>query len=166
MSQHSSCWLARHQFFIKYCVTEKETFKGEEKIEFAVSTQALMILAFYKVINWLCEGKKQVVLHTALQIEFSLLFYLFIFFFLKHLDFPHSLRHCTYGKKNDLAICMTKSIPLCLPFCLNKCQFWQPTGHNSILWNLNTTMHFMVAKGKKVKDKIQKIQKNLSRPIF
>lgn len=36
-------------------------------------------------------------------------------------------------------------------------------GHNSILWNLNTTMHFMVAKGKMVKDKIQK---NLSRAIF
>lgn len=40
---------------------------------------------------------------------------------------------------------------------------WIRTGHNSILLNLNTTMHFMVAKGKKVKDKIQK---NLSRAIF
>jgi len=40
---------------------------------------------------------------------------------------------------------------------------WIRTGHNSILLNLNTTMHFMLAKGKKIKDKIQK---NLSRAIF
>lgn len=123
MSQHSSCWLARHQFFIKYCITEKETFKGEKKIEFAVSAQAPMISAFYKVINWLYEGKKQVVLHRALQIKFSLLFYYFPS--LSTLIFP--LPWGTAYMARRMSWLHDKVILLCLHFYLNKPQCWQTT---------------------------------------
>lgn len=91
---------SKTSIFHKILYNWKETFRGEKKkIEFAVSAQALMISAFYKVINWLYEGKKQVVLHRALQIEFSLLFYFFPF--LSTLTSP-SLRQCIPGKKNEL----------------------------------------------------------------
>lgn len=65
LPQHSSCWLERHQFFIKYRITEGETFKGEGKIEFAVSARALMIMAFHKVISGLGDWKRQASLGRA-----------------------------------------------------------------------------------------------------
>lgn len=155
MSQHSSCWLPRHQFFIKYCITEKETFKGEKKIEFTVSAQALMISAFYRVINWLCEGKKQVVLHQAVQIQLLLLF-IYLFFFVpfpKHLDFSTCLRHCLYGKKNELAAWQSLYycafiLPQQIPMLA--AHMWQnglEQGTTLSCWSLIPMMHFTLAKG-------------------
>lgn len=164
MSQHSSCWLARHQFFIKYCITEKEAFK-REKIEFSVSAQALMISAFYKVINWLYGGKKQVALHRAIQIEFSLLFY--FLFFLNHLDFFSSLRYCIRRKKNELAA--QQSLYYCAFTSTNTrvgsphMAKWIRTGHSSILLKL-PMMNFTLAKKKKGLG-VKIIFLNLSRTI-
>lgn len=155
MSQHSSCWLARHQFFIKYCIAEKETFKGEEKIEFAVSTQALMISAFYKVINWLYKRKKQVVLQKSTGWVLSTVL---LFSFLKHLNFP--LPEALHAWQEEWVRCMTKSVlfvPLLLP---RQIPVWQPTcGKNgleqgtTLFWcNLIPIMHFTLSKEKKIKE--------------
>ena len=152
MSQHSSCWLAKHQFFIKYCITEKETFKGEEKIEFSVLAQALMILAFYKVINWLYEGK-QVVLHRALQIEFSLLLY--IFPSLSTLIFPPPWSTAYMARRASWLHDKVHTIgPSLLPqqMPVLAAHMWQhglEQGTALFCWNWIPTMHFTLAKGKK-----------------
>lgn len=152
MSQHSSCWLARHQFFIKYCITEKETFKREKKLN---SLFQLRLWWFWHFVRWLTDcmgGKKQVVLHRAIQIEFSLLFY--IFFFLNHLDFFPSLRHCICHKKNELAsrqslcYCAFTSASTNTSAGSPHEAKWIRTGHSSILLKV-PTMPFTLTKGKK-----------------
>lgn len=128
MSQHSSCWLARHQFFIKYCITEKETFKRQKKLN---SLFQLRLWWFRHFIRWLtdCMEGRSKWYFTELYRLNSL--FCFIFFFLNHLDFFSSLRNCLHGKKNDLAA-WQKSILLCLHICFNKYQYWQPTWRNGL----------------------------------
>lgn len=94
MSQHSSCWLERHQFFIKYCRTERETFKGEGKIEFAVSARALMIMASHKVISGLGDRKGK---HHWAELKAGRPFLNFLFFRL--LDCSSPLTGISYVAK-------------------------------------------------------------------
>ena len=153
MSQHSSCWLARHQFFIKYCIAEKETFKGEEKIEFAVSTQAVMISAFYKVINWLYKRKKQVVLQMSTNWVLSSVLLLS---FLKHLEFSppwgtaRMERRMNWLHDKVCIICaFTSSTLTNTSVGSPHVAKWIRTGHNSVLLQFNTYHAFYLVKGKK-----------------
>lgn len=143
MSQHSSCWLARHQFFIKYCITEKETFKREKKLN---SLFQLRLWWFRHFIRWLtdCMEERSKWYFTELY-RLSSLFY--FIFFLNHLDFFSSLRHCIRHKKNELAArqslcyCVFTSASTNTSVGSLHVAKWIRIGHSCILLKL-LMMHF------------------------
>lgn len=168
MSQHSSCWLARHQFFIKYCITEKETFKGEEKLNLLFQ---LRLWWFWHFIRWLTDCMKEEASGTSFTELYRLSSLLFIYLFFSSLSTlisptpwgtAHIARMSWLYAWQSLYHCAFASASTNASFGSLHVATWIRTGHNSILLNLNTTMHFMVAKGKKVMIKF----KNLSRAIF
>jgi hypothetical protein len=119
MSQHSSCWLARHQFFIKYCITEKEAFKGEKKLNLLFQLRLWWFLHF---IRWLTDC----VMGGSTR-YFAKLYRLSTFFFpfLKHLDFWSSQRHCLRARRNWLHDKVYAIVPSLLPQQITSVQ--QPT---------------------------------------
>lgn len=110
-----------------------------------------MISAFYKVINWLYEGKKQVVLHKTLQIDFS---YPFFFPYLGTLIFP--LQEALHSWRGEWVGFVTKPIYYCAFTSASTnasigsphVATWIRIGYNSILLILNAYDAFYVGKRK------------------